>query len=34
MLYLNCSETVKRMWETDIPGNIEKANKQWPGLLK
>ena len=33
-LYLNCSEAVKKMWEEDIPGNIEKANKNWPGLLK
>jgi hypothetical protein len=33
-LYLNCSEAVKRMWEGDIPGYIEKANKQWPHLLK
>jgi hypothetical protein len=33
-LYLNCSETVKRMWEEDIPGYIEKANKNWPSLLR
>ena len=33
-LYLNCSEAVKRIWEGDIPGYIEKANKNWPLLLK
>jgi len=33
-LYLNCSEAVKRMWEEDIPGHIEKANENWPSLLK
>jgi len=33
-LYLNCSEAVKTMWERDIPGYIEKANKNWPHLLK
>jgi len=33
-LYLNCSQAVKTMWEGDIPGYIEKANKNWPHLLK
>lgn len=32
-LYLNCSQAVKRMWEQDIPGNIEKGNRNWPRLL-
>jgi len=33
-LYLNCSQNIKRKWEQDIPGHIEKANKNWPGVLK
>lgn len=33
-LYLNCSEEVKRKWEQDIPGYIEKADKNWPDLLR
>ncbi len=33
-LYLNYSGTAQKRWETDIPGNIEKANKHWPTLIK
>jgi len=33
-LYLNCSRAVKRRWEQDIPGYIEKADKNWPSVLK
>lgn len=33
-LYLNYSKGVQKQWEADIPGNIEKANKNWPGLHK
>ena len=29
-LYLNYSKRVQRMWEGDIPGNIAKANRNWP----
>ncbi len=32
-LYLNYSLGVKRQWSTDIPGNIKKANKNWPGVV-
>lgn len=32
-LYLNFSENIHVMWKTDIPGHIEKADKNWPGLL-
>jgi hypothetical protein len=31
-LYLNYSPEVQADWETDIPGNIAKAEKNWPGL--
>ncbi|MCW5967061.1 MAG: YHS domain-containing protein [Blastocatellales bacterium] len=33
-LYLNYSLDVQKMWEGDIPGNINKANENWPRLLK
>ncbi len=33
-LYLNYSEAVRETWRQDIPGNIEKANGNWPGVLK
>ncbi|MEM6350370.1 MAG: YHS domain-containing (seleno)protein [Cyanobacteria bacterium P01_D01_bin.14] len=32
-LYLNYSRGVQRQWEQDIPGNISKANENWPGVL-
>ncbi len=32
-LYLNYNASVKRNWETDIPGNIKAADANWPGLL-
>ena len=32
-LYLNYSKSVQRRWEKDIPGNIAKADRNWPGLL-
>ncbi len=31
-LYLNYSRSVQKMWESDIPGNIRKADGNWPGL--
>ena len=31
-LYINLSDAVKKLWVQDIPGNIAKANKNWPGL--
>lgn len=32
-LYLNYSKGVQKRWEKDIPGNINKANNNWPGVL-
>ena len=31
-LYLNYSKSVRRQWEADIPGNIVKADHNWPGI--
>lgn len=31
-LYLNYSLDVQKQWEGDIPGNIAKADRNWPGL--
>ena len=33
-LYLNYSVGVQEKWSRDVPGNIAKANKNWPGVLK
>lgn len=33
-LYLNYSKSVQRDWEKDIPGNIKKANANWPKVLQ
>ena len=33
-LYLNYDVNVKKEWEKDIPGNIRKADANWPGVLK
>ena len=32
-LYLNYSKSVRHQWEKNIPGNISKANRNWPRLL-
>lgn len=32
-LYLNYDKTVQAEWLKDIPGNIAKANLNWPGVL-
>lgn len=32
-LYLNYSKSVRSQWRTDIPGNIAKAEGNWPGVL-
>ena len=32
-LYLNYNSDVQTRWEQDIPGNIDKANQNWPGVL-
>ena len=31
-LYLNYSKSVRTTWLKDIPGNIKKADANWPGL--
>ena len=33
-LYLNYNLSIKKDWEEDIPGYIQKADSKWPGLLK
>lgn len=33
-LYLNYSASVKKTWESDMSGFIEKANANWPDVLK
>jgi len=32
-LYLNYSLKVREQWKEDIPGNIRKADANWPGLI-
>ncbi|WP_416670315.1 YHS domain-containing (seleno)protein [Egbenema bharatensis] len=31
-LYLNANTGIQRRWERDIPGNIDKADQNWPGI--
>lgn len=33
-LYLNYSKDVQKQWEQDIPGNITKADTNWPSVLE
>jgi YHS domain-containing protein len=33
-LYLNYSETVRSRWLSDIPGNVQKADANWPEVQK
>ena len=33
-LYLSYNVKIKNQWEEDIPGNIRKADANWPGVLK
>lgn len=32
-LYLNYSLDVRSIWRQDIPGNIQRADANWPGVL-
>ena len=32
-LYLNFNKTVRGIWSEDIPGNVAKADNNWPGVL-
>lgn len=31
-LYLNYSKSVQKTWSSDIPGYVDKANRNWPAL--
>lgn len=31
-LYLNYSRDIQKQWEGDVPGNIRRADGNWPGL--
>lgn len=33
-LYLNYNADIQNKWSKDIPGNITKANQNWPGVLR
>lgn len=33
-LYLNVSKGAQRRWLEDVPGNIAKADENWPGVLR
>jgi len=33
-LYLNYSAKVQKTWEGDVPGNIAKADKNWPAVAE
>jgi hypothetical protein len=33
-LYLNYSKSVASLWRQDVEGNIAKAERNWPGVLK
>ena len=33
-LYLNYSKSVQQQWSQDIPGNIRKADANWPKVLE
>jgi YHS domain-containing protein len=33
-LYLNYSKSVQQTWAEDIPGNIAKANANWPKVIE
>ncbi len=33
-LYLNYSKSVQARWTEDIPGNVERADENWPGVLE
>ena len=32
-LYLNFNTAVRDIWKQDIPGNIQRADANWPGVL-
>jgi hypothetical protein len=32
-LYLNLNKDIQQKWKKDIPGNIQKADNNWPSVL-
>ena len=32
-LYLNFNSRIQRRWQRDVPGNIARADANWPGIL-
>ena len=32
-LFLNLNREIQKKWLKDIPGYIQKANENWPGVL-
>jgi len=34
VLYLNFNKSIKKKWEKDTPGFIEKADQRWPAILE
>ncbi len=33
-LYLNLNKKIQKLWKNDVPGNIKKADENWPGVIK
>ena len=33
-LYLNLDQKVNKKWMDELPANIKKAEKNWPGVLE
>jgi len=33
-LYLNYNHEIQKKWMQDIPGYIQKADQNWPGVLE
>jgi hypothetical protein len=33
-LYLNLNQKIQGKWDEDVPGNISKAETNWPTVLK
>ncbi|MEL7330441.1 MAG: YHS domain-containing (seleno)protein, partial [Cyanobacteria bacterium J06559_1] len=32
-LYLNYDARIQQRWQKDVPGNIARADQNWPGVL-
>ena len=33
-LYLNYNREIQQKWEKDIPGYVQRANQNWPGVIE